>query len=257
MRHFIGFFIGFFIFFGCSAKEDFVLFYKNDTNSSLYSENYNTPNRSDLEANNVKFEYKILPHDRVSLIVYKHPEFSTSTIGSRDKDDGILVDSDGYISLPVVDEVHIAGLTQKEARRKVERAFSRYLKYSKVKLEVLNKRAYIVGEVNKPGEFELFNEKTTLLKFLAKAGDLKKSADRKNIILLRERSDGKIDARRLNLVSNGSLVASATMIRPNDVVYVPPKEMNIFNSKVEEIDPLFRVVGHVLAPFVNIKYLTD
>jgi polysaccharide export outer membrane protein len=197
-----------------------------------------------------------MPHDRISLIVYKHPEFSTSTIGSRDKDEGLLVDGDGYVSLPVVDEVHIAGLTQKEARKKIEDAFSNYLKYSKVKLEVLNKRAYIVGEVKNPGEYKLQNEKTSLLKIIAKAGDMKDSANKKNILILRNQGNDT-EVTRVDLTGKNSLYVASMMILPNDVVYVPPKGIKAYNSDIRDIEPTFRLISNMLTPFVNIKYLSN
>lgn len=233
---------------GCSNKEEFVLFY-NDHDKTIDKEvAVNSQNNE-----KIKFEYKILPHDRISLIVYKHPEFSTTIIGRGTEDKGVIVDSDGVISLPVIEEVHIAGLTQKEARQKIEVAYSRYLKYSKVKLEVLNKRVYVVGEVKNPGEFELYNEKSSLLKIIAKAGDITDDANRKNIFILRESGD-KTDVQRINLVDKNSINMANLMILPNDIIYVPPRDMK---SYMNEYSPMFRLVGQVLTPFVNIKYLTN
>jgi polysaccharide export outer membrane protein len=238
---------------GCSSKEEYILFY-NDTVHQNGVDKDKTVNV--LPKKSVNFEYKIQPHDRISLIIYKHPEFSTTTIGAPAEDKGALVDSNGYVSLPLIDEIHIAGLTQKEARKKIEAAFSNYLKYSKVKLEVLNKRAYIVGEVKQAGEIELFNEKTSLLKIIAKAGDLTDSANRQNILILRE--DGNTtQVHRINLVDLNSIAMANTMVYPNDIVYVPPVGMKSFNVKVNEYDAVFRLAGHVLSPFVNIKYLSD
>jgi len=47
------------------------------------------------------------------------------------------------------------------------------------------------------------------------------------------------------------------MIKPNDIVYVMPNNMKAFNVKVNEISPVFRLIGDILQPFVNIKYLTN
>ncbi len=246
-------FVLLYAFSGCSSKEEFVLF-----NNDAVFHNAVDKERAvnELPKKDVKFEYKILPHDRVSLIVYRHPEFSTTKTGTMDEDKGIIVDSEGDISLPVIDDVHIAGLTQKEARKKIEKAFSEYLKYSKVKLEVLNKRVYVVGEVKKAGEIELYNEKSSLLKVLAKAGDITDDANRQNILILRD-EDGKTKIHRINLVDLHSIALATASIYPNDIIYVPPKGIKVFNAKLDEYAPIFKLVGHVLTPFVNIKYLLD
>ena len=238
---------------GCSSKKEFILF-NNDASFTKVVDKERAVNV--LPKKDVKFEYKILPHDRISLIVYRHPEFSTTKTGTRDEDKGIIVDSEGDISLPVIDDVHIAGLTQKEARRKIEKVFSEYLKYSKVKLEVLNKRVYVVGEVKKPGELELYNEKSSLLKILAKAGDITDDANRQNILILRD-ENGQTKVHRINLVDLNSIAMSTSRIYPNDIIYVPPKGMKVFNKNLNEYTPIFKLIGNVLTPFVNVKYLVD
>jgi len=134
---------------GCSNKEEFILFNQVDLNQSQEK------SIETSQFDNIQFEYKIVPHDRVSIIVYRHPEFSSSSLETRAQDRGILVNSKGDIRLPLVKSIHIAGLTQTQALEKIESAFKRYLKSPDIYLEVLNKRAYVVGEVKTPGEIEL------------------------------------------------------------------------------------------------------
>ncbi len=235
---------------GCSNKKDFILFNKVDLDNSK-------DNRvEDSSFDNVQFEYKIVPHDRVSVIVYQHPEFSSSSLETRTQDRGLLVNSKGDIRLPLVKSIHIAGLTQTQALNKVESAFRRYLKSPDIYLEVLNKRAYVVGEVKSPGEIELINEKISLMQILAKAGDLTDSANKKAIMILRS-SNGKIDAETVNLTDVNSLRTANLMIKPNDIVYVLPNDMKSFNSSIKDIDPIFGLIGHILSPFVSMKYLSD
>ena len=235
---------------GCSNKKDFILFNKVDLDNSK-------DNRvEDSSFDNVQFEYKIVPHDRVSVIVYQHPEFSSSSLETRTQDRGLLVNSKGDIRLPLVKSIHIAGLTQTQALNKVESAFRRYLKSPDIYLEVLNKRAYVVGEVKSPGEIELINEKISLMQILAKAGDLTDSANKKAIMILRS-SHGKINAESVNLTDINSLKTANLMIKPNDIVYVLPNDMKSFNSSIKDIDPIFGLIGHILSPFVSMKYLSD
>ncbi len=204
-----------------------------------------------------KRDYVIKPHDRISITMYNHPELGTSTIQSQREDNrGVLVDSRGYVRLPLIKNIHIAGLTQAAAQKKIERAFKPYLEDTEVYLEVLNKRAYILGEVNKPGEVRLFNEKLTLLQLLATAGDLKDGANRKSIVILQKRGD-KIYTRTVDLTGLNSLKMANLIIRPNDVVYVPPRNTKVFNVGVQEATPVFGLAGSVLSPAASLKYLLD
>jgi len=131
-----------------------------------------------------------------------------------------------------------------------------YLEDAEVYLEVLNKRAYILGEVNKPGEVRLFNEKLTLLQLLATAGDLKDGANRKSIVILQKRGD-KIYTRTVDLTGLNSLKMANLIIHPNDVVYVPPRNTKVFNVGVQEATPVFGLAGSVLSPAASLKYLLD
>jgi len=236
---------------GCSNKEEFILFNKADVNQSK-------PNNSikSSQFNDVRFEYKIVPNDRVSIIIYKHPELSPSTLGNRTKDRGILINSKGYIRLPLVKKIYLAGLTQTEAQEKIEEKFRRYIKSPDVYFEVLNKRAYVIGEVNNPGEIELINEKLSLIQVLSKAGDLKDSANRQAIMILRSGKD-RINSEIVNLTDFNSLKTANLIIKPNDIVYVLPNDMKAFNVKVGEANPIFNLISNMLSPFITVKILSN
>lgn len=249
IRNIFYFLIVFFML-GCSTKEEFILFNQVDLNQS--KEN----SVEETKFDDIEFEYKIVPHDRVSVIVYKHPEFSTSARETKTQDKGLLVNSKGDIRLPLVKSINIVGLTQTQALEKVENAFQKYIKSPDIYLEVLNKRAYVVGEVKNPGEIELVNERLTLMQILAKAGDLTDSANKTSIMILRSRR-GRIHSEVVNLTDINSLKTANLIIEPNDIVYVLPNNMKTFNVGVNEVNPIFRLIGNVLSPFVNIKYLSN
>ena len=238
---------------GCATKEDkYLLFNKAELNQPKHRV---SPQYQETTVNNIAFEYKIQPHDRISIIVYKHPELSTSNVNVvRDK--GILVNSKGNLRMPLVKRVHVAGLTQTEAENKLSDALSMYIKIPDVQLEVLNQRAYIIGEVNNPGEIPLENERLTLLQVIAKAGDLTDSANRQSILIFRGGNTSNIHTSVVNLTDVNSLRTANLMIKPNDIVYVMPNKMKAFNARVNEMRPIFGLIGDALQPFVNIKFLT-
>jgi len=235
---------------GCTTQKDLVLF--NETNVTL-------PNaqKSITQLNNVKYEYLIQPHDRISITMYNHPELGTTSVQSQKQDlRGVLVNSSGYVRLPLIKSIHVAGLTQTQAQKKIEKAYSAYLEDAEVYLEVLNKRAYILGEVNKPGEIRLFNEKATLLQMLAKAGDFKDTANRHAVVIMKQRKN-KVLTQTVDLTGANAIKMANLMIYPNDIVYVAPNGMKSFNVGVGEISPMFDLLGTITQPIVNVKYLSD
>jgi polysaccharide export outer membrane protein len=241
---------------GCSSKklrDEYIFFNKTDALSlGRESQNINKPVTTRVEP--VKFEYKIQPHDRLSVRVYKHPELSTGTQDGLGE--SLLVSSRGTIVLPLINEVNIAGLTQPEAQEKLENLYREYLKHPTVQLEVLNKRAFVLGEVRNPGPVELRNDQIPLLQLLSVAGDLTLSADKNAIVVLKNYGD-RVQTKVISLVDKNSIRSANLMVRPNDIVYVVPKDAGLFNYKVNEINPIFRLISDALTPFLTIKVLSQ
>jgi len=243
---------------GCALKEEYVLFEK----SPAMQEGTKSPNDHTMvttQINGAKFEYKIRPHDRIVLSVYRHPELSTSgtaQAGAGSLGQSILVNSQGEIQLPLIETVHVAGLSQPEAQTMIQERFREYLRHPSVQLEVINKRAYILGEVNHAGPINLTNEQIPLLQMLSMAGDITQNADRHAIMILKNRGES-IESTVISLTGTNSMQLANQMIRPNDVVYVLPKEMSLFNNKVDEINPIFQLISNALTPFLTIRLLTQ
>lgn len=236
---------------GCTTKEDFVLFH--DTNISTPDAQKNVLDLSSAP----RYEYKIQPHDRISITMYNHPELGTTSVASQKQDvSGVLVNSRGNVRLPLIKTIHVAGLSQTAAQRKIEKAYGAYLEDAEVYLEVLNKRAYILGEVNKPGEVRLFNEKTSLIQLIAKSGDLKDTANRHAIVVLKARGN-KVYTETVDLTGPNSIRMASLMIYPNDIVYVAPNNIKSINVGVNEINPSLQLISNILSPIVAVKYLAD
>jgi len=251
---------------GCTSKEDYLLFNQTKVHKNTHKNTMKEGNKTDdsqisqetiTQLEQIEFEYKIQSHDRISILVYKHQDLSTSSINTLQQERGLLVNSRGDVRMPLIKSIHLEGLTQTEAETALETALAVYIKHPDVQVEVLNKRAYIIGEVKRPGEVELVNEHLSLLQLIAKAGDLTDQANRQSILILRGKSNSQTKTEVVNLTDINSIKTANLMIRPNDIVYVTPNNMKAFNTAVKEVDPIFNLIGHVLAPFVNIKFLTQ
>jgi polysaccharide export outer membrane protein len=193
---------------------------------------------------NGRFEYRIQPHDRLGIAVYNHPELSGK---------GILVNARGNIALPLVNTIHVGGLTQPQASRKLRRAYRHYLKYPSVRVESLDKRAYVVGEVRTPGVVPLPNEQIALLQAIVTRGGFRDTANRAKIIIMRNVGRGS-QADVVDLTNLTSLSYAGMMIRPGDIVYIPPTSMKNFEVNIGRI---FQITSYVLAPFAFYKNIKD
>jgi polysaccharide export outer membrane protein len=198
------------------------------------------------------FEYRIRPHDRIAVRVYNHPELSSGTVAEGTAVGGLLVDVRGNVILPLLNTVHLGGLTQPQASQKLRRLYSRYLKQASVQVEVLDKRAYVVGEVKTPGVVKLPNEQTALLQAIAERGGFSDTANRAKIVILRNMGR-RTRADVVDLTNLTSLSYAGMMIRPGDVVYVAPTGMKNFEVNIGRI---FQIASYVMSPFAYYKALT-
>jgi polysaccharide export outer membrane protein len=239
------------LFVGCTTKEDYILF-----NQTAVTEPEAQTQVAKLEI--PKYEYKIAAHDRLSITMYNNPQYGTASASSQKEDTrGILVTSDGYISLPLIKKVRVIGLTQTQAKDKIEKAYHQFnITDAEIYLEVLNKRAFITGEVETPGEVALLNERLGLLQVIASAGGLTDAANRKAIVVLQKRGE-EIHTKTVDLTGQDSLKVANMMIHPNDTVYVTPNNMKPFNTGISEVSPTLGLVSSTINPIASITYLID
>jgi len=199
----------------------------------------------------VVFDYVIKPHDRLAISVYKYPNLTPTSMNQK----GILVDSQGYISLPLIHRVRVAGLTQTEAAKYLEQEYAKYLKDPSLNIEVMNKRAYILGEVKKPGPVPIDREQTTIFEAIAVGGGLTDNAQRDNILLLTHTRDGELELRRIDLSNYNTLASSNLTVKPDDVIYVPPSAWKEFAITSGNFSLVFRRIAEIASPFVQMHYL--
>jgi len=201
----------------------------------------------------IRYDYRIKPHDRVAITVYKYPELNPTSMSEK----GILVDATGYISLPLIHRIRLAGLTQTQAAKMLERRYARFLKDPSLNLEVINKRAYVLGEVKKPGPVPIDREKTTVFEAIAVGEGLTDDAQRDNILILTHDGAGNLELRRVDLSSYHTLAASNLLVKPDDVIYIPPSGWKEFKIASGNFTLVFKRIAEIASPFVTMKYLFD
>jgi protein involved in polysaccharide export with SLBB domain len=93
--------------------------------------------------------YHLGTGDQIHLTVYNETDLSGD----------YSVDDRGFVRLPLIGEIKAQGLTLIELEQTVEAKFSQgYLKSPKISVQITNYRPfYIIGEVNKPGQYPFVN----------------------------------------------------------------------------------------------------
>lgn len=193
--------------------------------------------------------YTIGNSDILAITVWDHPELAgtgmvaagavvdtAAGVGSVPQQ-GFAVDHLGAIQFPYAGQVHVAGLTEEEARNVLVRRLAKYIANPNVTLRVQafrSRRVYVDGEVKNAGIQAINDVPMTLLEALNRAGGLLQTADQSRIGL--ERGDERYTINLRELIQKG-INPGSLMLAHGDVVRVPSRE----ESKVF-------VSGEVVAP---------
>jgi len=127
----------------------------------------------------------------------------------------------GYIEMPFIGKIHVDNLTVEETKGKIQKQVDIYLKKTMVIVKLVNYNVSIVGEVKRPGQFKVYQDKINLFEVLALAGDMTTFAKREDVVLVRKTEKGS-KVHHLNLLDTDILESELFYIMPDDIIYVQP-----------------------------------
>ncbi len=192
------------------------------------------------------YEAKIHKDDLLAIMVNsKDPELAlpfnmpvvTFQIGSQYSGQqrllGYLVDQNGDIDFPILGKLHVEGLTRMQLTELIKRKLvdEDLIKDPIVTVQFLNYKISVLGEVARPGSFEISGDRITLLEALGMAGDLTIYGRRDRIAVIRE-NDGKRQILYHDLRDSDIFQSPCYYLQQNDIVYVEPNRARSGQSRV-------------------------
>jgi polysaccharide export outer membrane protein len=174
--------------------------------------------------------YRLQTGDVIEVQYRYTPEFN----------DTVTVQPDGFVTLPVVGDVKVGGLT-------VEQALAALLEKARVKFKdpelSLKLKEFerpfisVFGEVEKPGRLELHGTMTAV-EALAAAGGLKDSAKHSQVVLFRKIDAEWAEAKEMDMKEGLAKrnLSEDLRLRPGDLLYVP-------KNKISKVERVMRIVN--------------
>jgi polysaccharide export outer membrane protein len=158
--------------------------------------------------------YEVQPGDLLHVSVWKE----------TDLDHDVLVRPDGGFSFPLAGDVRAAGKTVEELRTELTERLARFIPDLFVTVavrEINGNKIYVIGQVNRPGEF-VVNPRVDVMQALSLAGGTTAFANVNGIFVLRR----ELDRQRtlsfdFNDVANGKRLEQNVLLQSGDVVVVP------------------------------------
>ena len=141
-----------------------------------------------------------------------------------------IVDEEGFIEMPILGKIHVAGLKRVEVEETVKKILEAQVVDPMVSVSLIGAKVSVLGEVKNPGIVSFSRGRLTILEALAAVGDLTPYARRENVLVTRE-VDGKLEMARLDLGDINLYNSPYYYLQQNDVIYVSPNKVRVVNSQ--------------------------
>lgn len=148
---------------------------------------------------------------------------------------GYLVDKEGNIDFPQLGSIKVQGMTRSELTQYIKEQLigKGLVKDPIITIQFLNYKVSVIGEVTRPGTFDITSDRITLLDALSRAGDLTIFGRRDNVKVIREENGERIVA-TLDLRSDDIFDSPYYYLRQNDVVYVEPNKVKAGQREINQ-----------------------
>ena len=201
-----------------------------------------------IKEENIDKNYEVIIHkdDLLAILVNsKDPELAlpfnmpvvTYQIGAQTTAQqrllGYLVDQNGDIDFPILGKIHVEGLTRMQVTELIKQKLMSedLIKDPIVTVQFLNFKVSVMGEVTRPGTFDISGDRITLLEALSMAGDLTIYGRRDRVAVIREK-DGKRRILYHDLRSSDIFQSPCYYLQQNDIVYVEPNKAKTGQSRI-------------------------
>ena len=197
---------------------------------------------SDEYLNKRHFDYKVQPGDnlqiRIASLDTKSAAFfnnmsSISAVSSTSQYSsgnaaiyisGYIVNENGYIDVPIVGELQVKNLTVEEIQGKIQEVVDEYLNETIVYVKLGLFNLTILGEVYKPGLYQVYQSDINIFQAIALAGNATDYANKSNVKIIHQTPNGsKIS--KVNLNDADILSSPEYYLKPNDIIYIEPLKM--------------------------------
>lgn len=207
-------------------------------------------NESQIELEN-RFEAVISPYDELEVIIASYNSelakpfnlysATEGTIRRNNQDIGYLVDQNGDIQLPVLGNIHVAGMTRLKLQEKIRNLLieRNYISDPYVMVRFRTFKVFFLG-ANGGKAITVENERCTFLEALALSGDLSIHTRRDKIAVLRE-IDGKMVMRYLDPRSSRVFEDPFFMLQQNDFIITRNSGYKNFQDSFNQWSPIITI----------------
>ena len=220
---------------GCSSQKEVAYFYGvNSSSADSINKKFNKVHEARICTGDM-LSITVTGLNPLAVAPFNLPLVSYATPGSDQLYSAptlqsYLVDINGNIDFPVIGIIKLAGLSKSQAIKYINDKLAPHLKDPIVTIQFMNYRVTVLGEVLRPGQYSISNERVTVLDALGLAGDMTIYGKINNVLITRE-NNGKLEFVRLNLNTDEVFKSPYYYLQQNDVIYVEPNSVKSVASQ--------------------------
>ncbi len=235
----------------CVSKKNIVYFQNDNINQSEVSNSYKTIFKPDdlLQITVTAIDLEAVKAFNLPAVNYAT---TTNNVIGTPQQQSYLVDNDGYIDFPVIGKIKIAGLTREEAIQLLRNKLDPdYVKSPTINIRISNFKVTVLGDVQSPGTFTIPNERITILEAIGLARDLNITGVRKDVYVIREIDNKKIEF-KVDLLSKELFTSPVYYLQQNDMVYIQPNRSSSQDAAYNRNTGLFVSIGSIIVSLIAV-----
>mgnify|MGYP003295238577 CR=1 FL=1 len=148
----------------------------------------------------------------------------------------LTVDEKGQLEMPIIGKIDCNGKTRSEIANEIAKKIidGGYISDAQVNIQFADMKFFVLGEVERPGQFDITRDKVTVLEALAMAGDMTIYGNRENVAVIRRGTGKEYEVFNLNFLEGDQMTSPAFYLQQGDVVYIQPNKYKAATAEINQ-----------------------
>ena len=151
------------------------------------------------------------------------------------------LDEEGYIELPLTGKIELKNLTVDQAKSKMQNELDKFVNQTTLIVKLSNFNLTVLGEVNRPGMYKVYQSQINLFEAMALAGNMTNFAKKSDVKIIRQTDHGS-EIITIDMGQADVLSSPYYYLKPNDIVYVEPLKIKQWGFTTFPYSTVFSIV---------------
>ncbi len=151
------------------------------------------------------------------------------------------LDEDGCIELPLTGKIELKNLTVDQAKDKMQIELDKFVNQTTLIVKLSNFNLTVLGEVNRPGMYKVYQSQINLFEAMAMAGNMTNFAKKRDVKIIRQTDNGS-EIITIDMGQADVLSSPYYYLKPNDIVYVEPLKIKQWGFTTFPYSTVFSIV---------------